>query len=342
MRVLVTGATGFVGAWTAKLAGDAGHQVRLLVRDPARLTTSATPIGVDISDVMTGDITDPHSVGAALDGCDAVVHCAAVVATDPRRADEMLETNLAGARHVLGGAVGRGMDPVVHVSSITALFAPRLEQMHSDLPVTGGRDAYGRSKAAVDLYARDLQDQGGPVAITYPGMVLGPPAGVQFGEVADGVQTVLKTGVIPGRDAAWTLVDVRDLAAIHTALLERGRGPRRYMAGGNHLNAAGVARVFNQVTGRRVLLVPVPGVVLRGLGRALDVTSRAIPLHTVLTEAAMQYYTQMPPSDDEPSRRDLGVTYRPAAETIRATIEGLAQVGRVTARQAGLADRTPN
>jgi nucleoside-diphosphate-sugar epimerase len=317
------------------MVGDAGHNVRLLVRDAARLQSSAQPIGVDTSDVAIGDITDADSVARALDGCDAVVHCAAVVATDPRRASEVLETNLAGARHVLGGAADLGMDPVVHVSSITALFTPRLDRMHADLPVTGGTDAYGRSKAAVDRYARDLQDRGVPVVITYPGMVLGPPAGVQFGEVADGVETVLKTGIVPGRDAAWTLVDVRDLAAVHAALLAPGRGPRRYMAGGNHLTAAEVAQALREATGRHLALVPVPGGVLRSLGRTADLVSRVVPLHLVLTEAAMQYYTQMPPSDDRPSHRDLGATYRPPAETLRATIGGLARVGRITNRQAG-------
>ncbi|WP_264079546.1 NAD-dependent epimerase/dehydratase family protein, partial [Mycolicibacter algericus] len=50
MRVLVTGGTGFVGAWTAKAAQDAGHQVRFLVRNADRLRTSAEKIGVDLGD----------------------------------------------------------------------------------------------------------------------------------------------------------------------------------------------------------------------------------------------------------------------------------------------------
>ena len=77
MRVLVTGGTGFVGGWTAKAIADAGHAVRFLVRNPARLETSVAKLGVDVSDFAVGDIRDRESVRDALTGCDAVVHSAA-------------------------------------------------------------------------------------------------------------------------------------------------------------------------------------------------------------------------------------------------------------------------
>ena len=105
MRVLVTGGTGFVGGWTAKAIADAGHCVRFLVRKPERLQTSVATLGVDVSDFAVGDITDAESVREALRGCDAVVHSAALVATDPRQDEQMLTTNMAGARNVLGQAV---------------------------------------------------------------------------------------------------------------------------------------------------------------------------------------------------------------------------------------------
>lgn len=230
MRVLVTGGTGFVGGWTAKAIADAGHSVRFLVRNPARLKTSVAKLGVDVSDFAVADISDRDSVREALNGCDAVVHSAALVATDPRETSRMLSTNMAGAQNVLGQAVELGMDPIVHVSSFTALFRPNLATLSADLPVAGGTDGYGQSKAQIEIYARGLQDAGAPVNITYPGMVLGPPVGDQFGEAGEGVRSALWMHVIPGRGAAWLIVDVRDVAALHAALLESGRGPRRYTA----------------------------------------------------------------------------------------------------------------
>lgn len=331
MRVLVTGATGFVGAWTARAVADAGHEVRLLVRDPSRLAGSAEAIGVDTGDRVVADIADRAAVRAALQGCDAVIHCAAVVATDRRRAAEVLEVNLAGARNVLGGALDAGLDPVVHVSSITALFDPEVRVLHADLPVAGGTDAYGRSKAAVDQYVRDLQDRGEPVVVTYPGMVLGPPAGRRFGEAADGIEQLLRLRLVPGRHGAFLVVDVRDLALLHARTLVAGRGPRRFMAGGHYLDPSRLGRLMTQASGRPVRVAPVPGRVLRGVGRLVDQVTRVAPFDTVLTGPAMEYYTHMPASDDRPSEAELGISYRDPLETLIATVDGLVAVGRVPA-----------
>ncbi|NMN97373.1 NAD-dependent epimerase/dehydratase family protein [Antrihabitans stalactiti] len=329
MRVLVTGATGFVGGWSAKAIVDAGHEVRFLVRNPARLGTSVAKLGLDPSDYVIGDITDRESVAAAMEGCDAVVHCAALVATDPKQAEAMMTMNLAGAQNVLGTAVELGLDPIVHVSSITALFTPDLEEYTADLPVTGGADGYGKSKAEVELYARGLQDAGAPVVITYPGMVLGPPVGDQFGEAADGVSAAVQMGVVPGRNAAWTVVDVRDLASLHAALLVPGKGPRRYMAGGPRLTVQQIADTLTEASGKTVRAIPVPDALLRGMGQLVDAVERFLPFETPITEAGMQYYTQMPPADDEPSKRELGVTYRESRETLADTITGLRAFGRL-------------
>jgi dihydroflavonol-4-reductase len=323
MRVLVTGGTGFVGGWTAKAIADAGHSVRFLVRNPARLQTSVAKLGVDVSDFAVGDITDRVSVRDALSGCDAVVHSAALVATDPRQTAQMLTTNMQGAQNVLGQSVELSLDPIIHVSSFTALFHPGLQTLTADLPVVGGADGYGTSKAQVDIYARGLQDAGAPVNITYPGMVLGPPVGDQFGEVGEGVKAAVQMHAIPGRSAAWLVVDVRDLAALHAALLEPGHGPRRYTAGGHRVPVSELANMLGQIAGTPVVAVPIPDTALRVAGAVMDRAGRFLPFDTPFTSAGMQYYTQMPASDDSPSELELGITYRDPQETVADTFEAL-------------------
>jgi dihydroflavonol-4-reductase len=323
MRVLVTGGTGFVGGWTARVIAEAGHSIRFLVRNPTRLETSVAKLGVDVSDFAVGDITDRVSVRKALQGCNAVVHSAALVATDPRQTSEMLTTNMSGAQNVLGQAVELGMDPIVHVSSFTALFYPNLETLRADLPVVGGTDGYGQSKAQVEIYARGLQDAGAPVNTTYPGMVLGPPVGDQYGEANEGVKAALQMHTIPGRSGAWLIVDVRDLAALHAALLEPGRGPRRYTAGGHRVPASELANLLGQLADTPMVAVPIPDTALRVAGAVLDRAGRFLPFDTPFTAAGMQYYTQMPASDDSPSERELGITYRDPQETVADTIEAL-------------------
>ncbi|MCV7198750.1 SDR family NAD(P)-dependent oxidoreductase [Mycobacterium angelicum] len=323
MRVLITGGTGFVGGWTAKAIADAGHSVRFLVRNPQRLETSVAQLGVDTSDHVVGDITDRESVAEGLRGCDAVVHSAALVDTDPRQNQQMLSTNMAGARNVLGQAVQLGLDPVVHVSSFTALFHPNLATLTADLPVVGGTDGYGTSKAQVEIYARGLQDAGAPVNITYPGMVLGPPVGDQFGEAGEGVRAALQMHTIPGRNAAWLVIDVRDVAALHAALLEPGRGPRRYMVGGHRVPVAELATMLRQVAETPMVSLPVPDTWLRVAGSVLDLAGPYLWFDNPFTAAGMQYYTQMPESDDSPSEQELGITYRDPRTTLADTVAAL-------------------
>lgn len=117
MRVLVSGATGFVGAWTAKAVHDHGKQLRLLVRNPAKLASIAAALNFDASDVVIGDMTDADTVGQALNGCDAVIHAAAMVSLNPDDADYMLNANVTGATNVIGQAADAGIDPIVYVSS---------------------------------------------------------------------------------------------------------------------------------------------------------------------------------------------------------------------------------
>ena len=97
MRVMVTGATGFLGSHAVKALTDAGHDVRLLVRSPARIAPALAPHGINHVDHVVGDVTDVASVERALEGCDAVLHAANVYTLDPRRAEEMRDVNPRGS-----------------------------------------------------------------------------------------------------------------------------------------------------------------------------------------------------------------------------------------------------
>jgi nucleoside-diphosphate-sugar epimerase len=339
MKVLVTGGTGYVGAYAVQALIAAGHTPRLLVRNPARVAGTLGAIGVDIDalDVAPGDMTDADAVAVAAAGTDAAVHGAAVVATlnqvDAQRA---VETNLHGTRTVLTAALAAGCDPVVHISSVAALFTPAAPLIAADLaPAVNAESPYTRSKALAEEFARGLQAEGRPVTIVYPGGVSGPPAGEVFGDVAEGFVAMLKPGVVPLRDGGIGVIDVRDLAAVLVATLAPGLGPRRFVTGGELIGMQEVGRLLRETTGRRMPVIPLPGVAFRGLGRVMDVVRKVVSIDTVYTAEAMDLLTLARPSDDSAVHDQLGVSYRPVAETIAAMIQGLYDGGRLTAKQVG-------
>jgi len=337
VRVMVTGSTGYVGAFSVKALVDAGHKVRLLVRDPAKAETVLRAVGVTGKlDCVKGDMTDEASVLKALQGCNAVLHCAAVVSTHAAQEQEMLRANPLGAELVIGHAVRLGLDPVVHVSSVTALLRPGVDRLTADMPPGTFSRGYARSKVMAEHYVRRLQDEGAPVVITYPGSVTGPAAGSVLGEATQGVAATVSLGLLPTREAALTIIDARDLGAIHTALMTKGRGPRRIMCGGHYVNTEAMALHLRQLTGREFRLWPLPGTMLRGAGYVADVLARALPNFTSpFTHEAMVYFTQMPPTDDSAVQRELGIRYRKVTETLRDSILAARAAGLLTDAQIG-------
>ena len=176
MRVMMTGGTGFAGSHTVRRFVEAGHEVRLLVRDPDKVRRVFDPQGIAIpeKDVIVGDITDEASVERAMEGCDAVFHGAALVDMRRKMATKVLETNARGVELVVGGAVRRGLPSIVYVSSSSIFFRPGLGPIHLDIPIQPGTTAYAQSKAEAELVIRRLQDEGAPIRASYPTGIVGP------------------------------------------------------------------------------------------------------------------------------------------------------------------------
>ena len=335
MRVLVTGATGFVGSHAAKALQEAGHTVRALVRTPAKLETVTARVGVDLSSLETveGDIADAEAVTAAVDGCDAVVHAAAVVGTDPSSEAAIEASNFAGALNVLGAAADAGCDPIVHVSSAAALFPFQTDPVTADHPLGDSRMPYARSKAESDHLAQQLQASGHGVVIVYPGGIFGPGDYNESSQVKPLRFWLTKPFT---RSSGYTMnfIDVRDIASVIAASMEPGRGPKRYVMFGHHLTSDDLLSVLCEVTGRDLKSVSMPRALFLAWGRAGDL-ARRFGIDLILTSEATEYMYNTCAGDNSFTEQDTGVTLRAAAETLADAIAWMRDEGHVTVEQAG-------
>jgi nucleoside-diphosphate-sugar epimerase len=335
VRVLVTGSTGLIGCHTTAALVAAGHEVRLLVRNPARIARALGPLGIEDPEYVVGDVADADSVTGALEGCDAVVHSAAFLSFHKSREAEMQQTNVEGTRNVLGIAVGRGLDPIVHVSSIASLFPPDGKQMTAYDSVKTPRDQYGRTKAQAERYARELQAGGAPVTITYPGTTFGPHDPT-VNEAVRGLFDAFKLGIFLTPPTGVSFVDARDVAAVHAALMEPGKGQRRYMIGGWFLPHSELVDTYVRLTGRSVTQWSTPAGVLLALGRIGDLLRSGLGVDVgMLSYESMAFASSGVPCDSSAVTRDFGIEFRPVDDTMRETIVWMYEEGLLERRYAG-------
>ena len=108
MKLLVTGATGFLGSALVPLLREAGHEVRVLMRSGAAFPGAES---------VKGDVRDPGSLRRALQGVEGLYHLAGLVSRDPADARKMYELHVDGTRNLLAEAERAGVGRVVLASS---------------------------------------------------------------------------------------------------------------------------------------------------------------------------------------------------------------------------------
>jgi nucleoside-diphosphate-sugar epimerase len=283
-----------------------------------------------------GDVTDAETVRRALDGCDAVLHAASVYSFDARDEARMQQDNQRGTEIVLTTAQELALGPIIHVSSYVALL-PSDGPLRTDSPLGQPDVPYARSKAETERIARDLQHAGAPVVITRPGMVWGPHD-PHLGVTASLARDMLRGRVSISLPGGVPVVDVRDVAAVHAAVVESGRGARSYLATGEFVQFARLFELMRAITGRRLPAAPAPPARVLLAGGALATTvQRVLPFRLPLSREGPWIVINAQPGDDSATRDQLGVTFRPAAEAIADTVRWLYQAGHISARQAGRA-----
>ncbi|MCO5166059.1 MAG: NAD-dependent epimerase/dehydratase family protein [Planctomycetes bacterium] len=230
MRVLVTGATGFIGHHVAAALIAEGHDVRCLARSGSR-----RPGLPDGSAWIEGDLRSRQDLEGAVGGCEAVVHAAAHYALWARDPREFYEVNVEGTRRLLSTARAAGVRRVVYTSSVSCVgeAAPgRLADEDTPVRPNDLVGDYKRSKWEAEQVALSFARSGArdalEVVAVLPASTIGPGDArpTPTGEIIRDFLAGKMPRVI---DTPMSFVDVRDVAAGHVLALHRGRSGRRYI-----------------------------------------------------------------------------------------------------------------
>ena len=131
------------------------------------------------------------------------------------------------------------------------------------------------------------------------------------------------------------IIDVRDLAAVHLALLPPGRGPRRFVVSGHPRTTQDLIADLRRLTGRAIRVANLPVGVAHAGGRLADAVQRVVPVRFPLSHEAVQTLTEHHPCDDSRTWAELGLSPRALDETLVDTVRWMHEDGLLTAAQAG-------
>lgn len=266
MKILVTGANGFLGSHVCRQLLDAGHAVRAFVR-PTSTTTALAGLAVD---QVTGDVTDRASLERAVEGVDSVIHAAADVSDWGRDVSTQMRVNVDGTRHVAQACLAQDVRRLVHVSSVGAIgipgdaLHPADETFHFNLEGSGLTYHLSKRRAEEEVLAQVAR--GLDAVIVNPSSLKGPDGRHYRG--AEIVRSVRRARVVPYFTGGICVVHVEDVARGILAALERGESGERYVLGGDNLSFRMLAERAARAVQLERWFVPFPPV-LTGLAGGL-------------------------------------------------------------------------
>lgn len=329
MKVFLTGATGLVGAHTAIELLSHGYQVRMLVRKPALAEQWFAQQGFNNVDIVQGDMLNQSRVESAMQGCDAVIHAAAIIDLDTSAKQETIKKNLQGVENVINTACRLGIKKIIYVSSITAIFSSDSSILNENRPVSENQDPYTRSKVICEEHVRELQQQGQPVIITYPSGIFGPDD-PKLSQSNEGLM-LLYRDIVPITGSGMQFIDVRDVAKAHRLLLEadldEDKTQERYVLGGHFLPWADFANALQAVGHKKIRRIYLPGALFRGLGRLLDIIRLLVPISYPISYESAVMVTKMPECSSARLQQKTGMEFIPYEETFADTLQWLYKEG---------------
>ena len=323
MKVLVTGADGFIGSHLVELLVEKGHDVTCFVyKEDDRGNLKNLPVKR-----VFGDIRNQADIEKAMQGCEGVFHLAAAM-NDPKFNDAYFhQINVDGTRNVMEAALKCNIKKVVHMSSIVSVKDD--ERVADENSVHSGifDGPYAETKYLGEKVALEYAKKGVPVTIAMPTVVFGPRAHAMSGFFKMHLQPKIRFASY--LDTRLNIIYVKDIAKGLLLAMEKGKQGEKYILGGPEVSL---------------------GEFLKTLDRAADIKRPVIFLPkwvvnvgiSIITPIAMFFKIPFPllkPQVNAMKRgsavnaskapRELGFSTRPLEESLRETVRWYQDIGYI-------------
>jgi dihydroflavonol-4-reductase len=311
-RVLVTGATGFIGSNVARLLAERGDDVTLGVQDGSPDTAIAD---LDCRRVKL-EVRDRRSVRRALKGVSRVFHCAGITSVRPADAERVFEINVGGTKLVMEECLRAEVERVVYTSSAAAVGPADDGKAATETQLfTAARLGipYVNSVHEAEVEAMRVAAHGLPLVCVNPAICLG--AGDHLLSSTRLVRSFLLGRIPVYTDGAVGIVDVRDAAAGHLMAELRGEVGERYLLTGRNFTFERLFADLGRLSGVPTP-VRIPPRAAEAAAAMLGAGGRGWPLTPSEVRAAGNSWTYRATK----AQRALGWRARPHEETLEATV----------------------
>jgi len=255
LKILVTGATGFVGGHIARRLLERGYDVNVLIRKSSN-TVNIQGMALNI---FYGDLRDRGTLIKALAGCGGLFHIAAMYdfwAADPR---DFYRVNVEGTKNIINAALGQGVKKIIYTSSESTLACGK-DPDGNGSELAGIGDVYGdykKSKLLAEIEVLKLCGQGHPIVIVNPTTPIGsgdirptPTGRIVLDMLNGAMPAYVNTGL--------NIIDVEDVARGHILAFEKGGPGERYILGNKNMTLKQILEIIAGIAGTAAPKVQIP------------------------------------------------------------------------------------
>jgi len=324
MKILITGGSGYLGGVIVDAAIRKGHQVRVLYRSVPENTSYG-----DQWEPCCGDLLDIKSLLQAVEGCDAVIHCAGLVSIWRRNPFDFYQVNVQGTSNLLRAVREKKIGRVVYTSSFFALGPTNptpADENWSNLTDFYPTD-YARSKADADRKVLEWIGNGSDGVMVYPVLIYGPGKSTQGNHITQMIDDYLHRRIpgIPGKgDRRWTYSYIADVAQGHLAALEKGRSGERYILGGEDATLVELFELLESLTGIKRPRRRIPFSVAKGIAWVEELRAHWFKNYVPkLTRPMVEVYKYHWRYSSQKAMAELGYTRTPLKMGLIKTLESL-------------------
>lgn len=313
MSVLVTGGTGFVGGAIVRALKKQGFTVRVLARKTSRIEHLKAQ-GIEIA---YGDVLDKGSLEAALKGCDALYHAAALYDLWGLSERQLMQAECEGTRNAMEAALASNISKVIYTSTALTIGEQKGNIGTENTKHRGYfLSKYERAKFEAEQIAASYLNKGLPIIMVNPAGVYGPgdlkPSGRAIIDLINGHMPALFKGTN-------SLVYLDDAGTGHVLAANKGKVGERYILSGNIVTLNEWGRLLCRLSGAK--MPPSVPTLVSGMyasfGEMVSRFTQHPPVLSWETFRTVSYGFQV---DGSKAAKELGIEYTPLEEGLRKTI----------------------